>query len=393
MSELFLGPLGLDDGGHLLVDRAIRRIPVGGRIIVSGERADLPMHLAIWARARGHRAEGLTLVREHGSDRLSGAERAGGIEIGDVQRSPKPSWGLAARGAAVEAGSPEFSFSLSDGDVVWTDEAPRLYAAAVSAQWDPDEAIDWSAPLTHLSLGAEGEEIEDAIVSVFTYLVENETAALLVPARFLAQIHPHFREILQVLAIQLADEARHIEVFTRRASLHRRSLGLSSHGGQASLKTLIDEPDYALAAFLLSVLGEGSFLELLRFIAAVAPDPVTASVARLAAQDEARHVAFGMAHLERHARHDPTLLSRLASAVERRHSALQSTSGLNEAVFDALVLLAAGSFEPERIGEGFQQVIGLNQRMDRTRRLRMERIGFDSDAAAALSALHTRNFM
>ena len=56
-----------------------------------------------------------------------------------------------------------------------------------------------------------------------TYLIENETAALLVPARFLAQIHPHFREVLQLLAIQAADEARHIEVFTRRAQLGARA--------------------------------------------------------------------------------------------------------------------------------------------------------------------------
>src|ERR1051325_1824353 len=98
-----------------------------------------------------------------------------------------------------------------------------------------------------------------------TYLVENETAALLVPARFVAELHPHFREVMQLLAIQAADEARHIEVFTRRALLRRNELGLSSAGGQASLKTLLDEADFALASFLLSVLGEGTFLGLLWF--------------------------------------------------------------------------------------------------------------------------------
>ena len=75
--------------------------------------------------------------------------------------------------------------------------------------------------------------------------------------------------------MQAADEARHIEVFTRRATLRRATLGLSTQGGQASLKTLLDEPDYALAFFLLSVLGEGSFLSLLR-VHEHAPDPVTA---------------------------------------------------------------------------------------------------------------------
>src|SRR5690606_26557803 len=110
--------------------------------------------------------------------------------------------------------------------------------------------------------------------------VENETAALLVPARFLGRLHPHFREVMQLLAIQVADEARHVEVFTRRALLRRGALGSSTAGGQASLATLLDEPDFALASFLLSVLGEGTFLSLLWFLHDHAPDPITRRIAR-----------------------------------------------------------------------------------------------------------------
>jgi hypothetical protein len=226
-----------------------------------------------------------------------------------------------------------------------------------------------------------------------TYLVENETAALLVPARFLSQLHPHFREVMQLLAVQAADEARHIEVFTRRALLHRNELGLSTSGGQASLKTLVDEPDFALASFLLSVLGEGSFLSLLGFLREHAPDPVTEAVMRLTHQDEARHVAFGLSHLVRHVAHDPAQKSRLAAAVERRHAALSDTAGLNEEVFDALTLVAAGSFDPQAIARGHAAVVRLTQEMDVGRRQRLERLGFSPGEAQALSELHTRNFM
>src|SRR6476660_8654734 len=110
-------------------------------------------------------------------------------------------------------------------------------------------------------------------------------------------------------------------------------LGLSTVGGQLSLKTLVDEPDFAIASFLLSVLGEGSFLALLWFLHEHAPDVCTREVARLAAQDEARHVAFGLAHLARHVGEEPALRGRLAQAIERRHSALASTSGLNAEEF------------------------------------------------------------
>jgi hypothetical protein len=71
-------------------------------------------------------------------------------------------------------------------------------------------------------------DLERAAVQVMTNLIENENVALQVPARFIAHIHPHFREVLQPLAIQVADDARHAEVFTRRATLRGQDLGCPS---------------------------------------------------------------------------------------------------------------------------------------------------------------------
>jgi hypothetical protein len=175
--------------------------------------------------------------------------------------------------------------------------------------------------------------------------------------------------------------------------LKREQLGLSTAGGQASLKTLVDEPEFAIASFLLSVLGEGTFLSLLRFIERYAPDPVTAAATRLAAQDEGRHVAFGLAHLGQHLAREPGFRPRLADAIRRRHHALRDTAGLNAEVFDALVLMSAGSWEHAALREGFRRVIQLTREMDEGRRKRLMRLGFDEREAAELSALHTRNFM
>lgn len=393
--DVALGPLLFERGGHLLVARALSGLEPGARVAVRGSAPGLAVTLAAWARGRGHAIvasapDGALLLEKGTPDRRAGATRGGGPdsrEEGAVVSSPPASWGVSARGALVEAGGPSWDFPLAEKDTVWADDAPRLYAQAVAAQWDPATAIPWDAPFDL------PEEIEDAVVQVMTYLIENETAALLVPARFLARIHPHFREVMQLLAVQTADEARHIEVFTRRALRRRTALGLSTVGGQASLKTLVDEPDFALASFLTSVLGEGSFLELLWFLRDHAPDPVTSAVARLAAQDEARHVAFGLSHLARHLQTDPDLRPRLEAAVEGRHDALANTSGLNEEVFDALVLLAAGDFETSSISRGFEAVAGLVEAMGRGRRQRLVRLGWSTERASELSSLHTRNFM
>ena len=247
--------------------------------------------------------------------------------------------------------------------------------------------MDWDAPVDLPS------EVEAAVVQIMTYLVENENAALVVPARFLGQVHPHFREVLGVLAVQVADEARHVEVFTRRAGLKGGPPGLSTAGGQASLQTLVDEPDFVVAHFLLSVLGEGTFLSLLSFLERNAPDPVTGQVTHLALADEARHVAFGMAHMEHVLAADPGLRPRLATAIRRRHDALAHTAGLNAEVFDALVLLAAGSWEPEAVATGFAKVQELETEMAEGRRRRLAKLGFSPAEAAELAALHTLNFM
>ena len=210
----------------------------------------------------------------------------------------------------VEAGTPEFDFHLVDKIEVWADDAARIYAQAVAAQWDPETAIPWNAEFTL------PDDVEDAVVQIMTYLIENETAALIIPSRFIAQLHPHFREVMQVLAVQAADEARHIEVFTRRARLKTRRVGPVDERRPGVAQDSGRRAEFAIASFLLSVLGEGTFLSLLWFIEQHAPDPVTASVTRLAAQDEARHVAFGLAHLSQHLSTD----AGPPAAPRRRHS-------------------------------------------------------------------------
>jgi hypothetical protein len=393
-----LGPLGFDGGAHVLVTLALSSRRAGEEVAVRGTHPDLYPHLVTWSRRDGHRMhdsadDGVIAVVERGvaaGAAWVGADRAGHPDSSQpnaVAVHALAEWGLAPRGAAIEPGGPQPAFRLSSSDDLWTDRASSMYLQAAAAQWDPRLAIEWTLPMSH------PVEVERAVVQVMTFLVENEEAALVVPARFLGQVHPHFREIQQMLAINIADEARHIEVFTRRATMTGHSLALSTTGGRASLQTILDEPDYATASFLLSVMGEGTFVSLLSFLEHHGPDPITRQVAHLTRNDEARHVAFAMEHLERHARLDPDLRARLARAVDRRHSALQQTSGLNDDVFDALVLLAAGDTTPAAIAIGWQRVQDLQRDMRDGRESRLTKLGFTAGEAEALASLHTRNFM
>ncbi|MDO8248721.1 MAG: ferritin-like domain-containing protein [Rhodoferax sp.] len=391
--------LGLDAGAHLLVKHGLLGVPPGGEIRVVGHYPGWEAQLSAWCRNQGHQVsvseqDGRMLARvtrgNAEAGRWRGAMHTGHADPareGAVAAQAQACWGLAARGATVEAGSPAMHFRLDQKMEVWSSSATDLYAQAVAAQWNPDAVIDWDSPFELPDI------VEDAVVQVLTYMIENEEAALVVPARFLGQLHPHFREVQALLAIQVADEARHIHVFTRRLRLKGREPALSTAGGQTSLKTLLDEPDFSIAQFLLSVLGEGTFVSLLHFLHAHAPDPVTRQVARLAARDEARHVAFGMMHLMSRLEQEPQFRTRLANAVQSRNDALAGTSGLNEEVFDALILLAAGEFTPTAIAAGYVRVQRLMLDMAEGRQARLEKLGFGKESAQQLSALHTRNFM
>ncbi len=373
------------------MDRALRPLEAGSFLKVVSREPDFSIHLAAWCRQKGcsfeARGDSAFLI-ERPVNFTAGAATA---EYAGATDTPvahaKENWGLAARGARVEQGIAGFYFPLNDGEMFWTKRLRALYQRAAAAQWNPDTAIDWQQKTNNKP------EIEDAVVQVMTYLIENETAALVIPARFASQVHPHYYEVMQLLVIQAADEARHIEIFSRRARLHRTILGLSTTGGQASLKTLIDESDFSLATLLLSVLGEGSFLSLLHFLRNFAPDAVTRQVCALAAKDEARHVIFAMAHLTAAVDHKPEIRHDFAAAIKRRHHELTGTAGLNEDVFQSLTILAAGSLEPQDIARGHKAVKRLEHFMNAGRVRRLQQLGFSIDEAQALSQLHTRNFM
>lgn len=382
-----LEDLAFHEGVPVLLRRALEPLTPGKLLEVRGDSADLTESLHAWCRKEGHRyhragkSPGRHVIEKGAVDRI--VARPGR----EVQEVAEPAWGLAPRGAAVELGGPEFSFPLRSKRDVWGQELHTIYSKAVSNQWAAATDIPWSQLPKLLP------EVESAVCQVMTFLTENEFAALYVPARFLARIHPHYREVSSVLAMQVADEARHAEAFTRRADERGVGLGTTAASGQMSLQTLIEEPDFSTAVFLLCVMGEGTFLSLLKFLEERAPDPVTATLMRLAHRDEGRHVAFGMEHVRYVTALEPARRATFAAAVERRSQMLASVSGLSPYVHDALVVYSGGGVQPAQIRMGASFVAGLHREMDRARRDRLQALGFSGQEAEALSAYHTKNFM
>ena len=403
------GELPLGGGLLALVRPALDELEAGGVLAVLSRSSSVREDLPSWCRAERHEYLGVEATAD-GIDRhliVRGAfsvpretskgngliQRDGRLTAADVPdpallpSHADPFTGFAPRGARVEPGGPSYPFTLNERDHVAPPEVAMLYDQAVSGQWDAATDIPWSKvrPLP--------EAVESALVQIMTFLAENELSALYVPSRFIARIHPAFAEVAMFLATQLADEARHIDVFLKRVRLCGRGLGISSVTTSRSLLSLLQIEDFTEAAFLLSVLGEGTFLDLLSFIECHAPDEPTAELVRRARSDESRHVHFGMAHVRFGLATDPTLYDRLEAAVRRRAAVLHGTGGVPAPLQDALTTLAAGSAEPGSIARGHESFRQLLETMHLSRIRRLEHAGFTHQQAELISELHTPNFM
>ncbi len=151
--------LGLAEGGLQLIRHALAGLPPGEPLRVRGRAPEWELHLSAWCRQQGHAMRSELLASGEVEAVLSPGPWAEGrwrdaaptgrshLEPGELPAAhAEPAWGLAARGALVEAGSPAFSFGLSRRDELWATTAGELYAQAAAAQWDPGSAIDWDTP-------------------------------------------------------------------------------------------------------------------------------------------------------------------------------------------------------------------------------------------------------
>ena len=408
--EVFSGSLDLGEGLLSLIRPALLRQEEGASLTIRSLREDLEEDLKRWCQVQHHSylgslsdgKETLYKIQRGPYPAFSKSkplgETAPPIKFGEfstesyVKTEPFPEQapeasGFSPRGSLLEKGSPSTFFPFSDKASAVPDEVASLYDQAIKNQWRADKDIEWAKirPLPDF--------LEEALSQVLNFLAENELSALYVPSRFLSQIHPHFVETAMFIATQLADEARHAEVFLKRARLFAKSAPISAAVTSKSLLSLMETQDLFESTFLLSVLGEGTFIDLLSYLEEHAPDPVTKDIFVKSKRDETRHVHFGMAHVRKAIKEDPSLKATLRAAVEKRAASLASLSGAPEALQDALTLLAAKSQDPEAIRNGAEQYRKLLETMELNRVKRLQSVGFSESEAKEISSLHTPNFM
>ena len=206
---------------------------------------------------------------------------------------------MAPRGSVIDDDVPDMGYTYNEKYQVWADNVVALYEEATARQWSATRDIPWD------ELKPLPDDLERAQCQIATLLTEVEMIASDFPAKWVWQMNQHFHEVKMFLCTQAMDEARHLEVFRKRALANGGGLMRCLTGTEVFLKTILHAPTYVQGSFLMHVLGEGLILDIFRSGEFLAKNKTEKEIYRLCIQDEARHVSYGTMHLKYFLAHHP----------------------------------------------------------------------------------------
>ena len=285
---------------------------------------------------------------------------------GEVPEHP-PRRSMAPRGGDIDDDVVDMGYILNSKTDVWAENTLELYEEAVARQWSATRDIPWG------ELQELPDDVEHAMCQLCTLLTEVEMIAADLPAKWMWRMNHDFIEAKMFLCTQIMDEARHAEVFRKRALANGGGLLLSRSGPTSLLRTIIEAKTYTQASALMHLLGEGFVLDIFRMGELIAPTDVEKRIFRMCMQDEARHVAYGTMHLRYAVDHDPDVAEEIHAALDHGEQVLIDF-GTAPDVATALALLLAGG--ADRVEEkGFPLATELTKKQLTSYLARCERAG------------------
>src|SRR5947207_793336 len=127
--------------------------------------------------------------------------------------------------------------------------------------------------------------------------------------------------------------------------------GSASVSAEQALKELLTAETYPEASLAANLLLGSFVLAMYRALAAVSRTRADRLLGTLSMQDVARSVAYGVAHMRYHLGHQPGQAVALADYLDRSEHTVLGIAGSPE-FLEPLVLLAAGSREPDALARG-----------------------------------------
>jgi hypothetical protein len=254
---------------------------------------------------------------------------------------------FAPRGAALPPGLPDLQAEVNRKSDVWAYNVEGYYEEAMSRQWNTTTDIPWKE-MTEAELP---EPIGKAYAQLLTFLTEVEMIATDVPAKWLGRLNADFFEVKNFIATQAMDEARHTEVFRKRALTTGWGLFRASHHNEHNLKFLRDADSFAESSLTLHLQAEGMVLTMFRFSEYIAPTEGDKKLFRLVMQDEARHVGYGMQHLKWVLDHAPEKRETIHRHLDEAENFIFGAGYATE-VIEPFIVLSGKGLKRENIEQG-----------------------------------------
>ena len=254
---------------------------------------------------------------------------------------------FAPRGAELPPGLPDLQPAVNHKGEVWAHNTEGYYEEAMTRQWNATLDVPWH----ELSKYELPEEINRAYAQLLTFLTEVEMVATDVPAEWLGKLNNDFVEVKNFMATQVADEARHTEVFRKRALTTGYGLMKARPQNELGLKLIRDSDSFAEMSLALHLAAEGFVLTLFRFGEYISPTEVDKKMFRLVMQDEARHVGYGVQHLKWVLRHFPEKREVVHQHLDEVENLLFG-GGYAVEVTEPFIILAGKGLKKENIERG-----------------------------------------
>ena len=203
-----------------------------------------------------------------------------GLTLADIQINsygdvPMTSTNLTGRprGAAERsAGFRIGGYQLRSKEDIWLDNAAWLYEEALQRQWSSATDVPWA------TLKPLPDDIEQAQCQLATFLTEVEFVAGDVPSRWVARTSPDYFEPRLLLMAQVNDEARHMDVFRKRALANGGGLMERTAGAGGIVGGIDLARDFNEMSARLHLSGEGAVLTLFRMGELMAYNPAEKAI-------------------------------------------------------------------------------------------------------------------
>ena len=256
------------------------------------------------------------------------------------------------RGAVARDGVPRIGYFLDKKADVWSDNATMLYEEAVQRQWSSATDVPWE------KLEPLPDEIERAMCQLCTFLTEVEFIAGDTPGQWVPQISNQHFETKLFLCSQIMDEARHLDVFRKRALANGG--GLLQASPTSTLRTIINARDFTEMSVLMHVQAEGFVQSMFRMGEMIAQNEAEKRMFRMCAQDESRHLGFGVMHLKYVLQEEPERREEIHAYLDEAENADPETGTFGINVAESLIVLLGGG--KDHADEGFNKFMALRKR-------------------------------